>query len=126
MNQVIKLFLLAAFAVSSTVLSGCGADDGAPVTPEPTSIVVATGEVTAIQNDIAVDGGILLDVDLLNDGSERLILHSLFTDLPPTDEHLALYDVVRRVEIGDLVQGEGARSDFGIVLEKLWILDGRP
>jgi len=106
--------------------NGCGGDENGPTGPSAAGNVVVTGEVTAIQNEIAVDGGIILDVDLTGGGSDRLIFGSLFTVPPPSEAQLALYDVVRRVEVGDVVRGEGRRRGDGVVLEKLWILDGRP
>ena len=123
MKQIVRVVLL---AVSLMVIAACGTDGSGPATPGTTSGVIVNGEVTGIQNEIAVDGGITLEVDLVDDGIDRLIFVGLFTAPPPTDEDLGLYDVVRRVEIGDIVRAEGVRRDYGIILEKLWILEGRP
>jgi hypothetical protein len=100
-------------------------DDTGPGQPLENGTIV-TGTVTAIQNDIPVDGGILLDIDVADDGSDRLVFPSLFTPQQPSEETLRLYDVVRRVEVGDVVRAEGAREQSGLLLQKLWILDGTP
>ena len=112
--------------VALAMLAACGTDDDGPVRPGSGNGVTVTGEVTNIQNEIAVDGGITLDVDVVDDGTNRLIFVGLFTLPPPNDEVLRLYDLVRRVEIGDMVRAEGVRRDDGVILEKLWILDGSP
>ncbi|MDH3215472.1 MAG: hypothetical protein OEN01_04165 [Candidatus Krumholzibacteria bacterium] len=126
MNRLVTTYGLSALMAALTVLAACGTNGDDSTTPGTDNGVVASGEVTHIQNEIAVDGGITLDIDLVDDGSHRLIFPGLFTSPPPTDEDLRLYDVVRRVEIGDLVRAEGVRRDHGIILEKLWILDGQP
>jgi hypothetical protein len=126
MNRIVRVFGVIALSISFMAVGACGTDDNCPTAPDGTNSLVVNGVITEIQNDIAVDGGITLEVDLVNGGSDRLIFGSLFTSPPPTEEHLKLYDVVRRVEIGDIVRAEGARADHGLVLEKLWIVGGRP
>ena len=105
------------------VLASCGSDP-APICADEGSDAVVCGEVVSIDNSIAVDGGITLDVDVSADGVDRLLFPSLFTYPPPTDEVMALYEVVRQVEVGDMVRAEGTRGDRGLMLEKLWVLDG--
>ena len=122
MKQMIRISGLVVLAM----LAACGTDENDPARPGSTNGVTVTGEVANIQNEIAVDGGITLDVDLVDDGTDRLIFVGLFTVPPPSDEDMRLYDLVRRVEIGDVVRAEGVRRDYGVILEKLWILDGSP
>jgi hypothetical protein len=111
--------------VALALLAACD-DDSNVAVQDPQANVSVSGEVTNIQNDIAVDGGIVLDIAVAKDGQDRLVFGGLFTVPPPTNDDLKLYDVVRRVEVGDMVRGWGVRRESGIILEKLWILDGQP
>ena len=86
--------------------ASCGSDP-VPICADEGSDAVVCGEVISIDNSIPVDGGITLDVDVSSDGVDRLLFPSLFTDPPPTDEVMALSDVVRDVEVGDVVRAEG-------------------
>jgi hypothetical protein len=126
MNRTSRTVRISIILTSLAMLIGCSEEGAGPATPEETQNVVVRGEVTRIQDNTDVDGGIALDIELEDNGSERLILGSLFTVPPPSEDHLRLYDVVRRVELGDIVRAEGVRKDHGIILEELWIVDGRP
>jgi hypothetical protein len=112
-----------AVIVLSGLVGACGSDDSDPVQPGPATEVVI-GEITRIDNQIPVDGGIVLDLTADNGGTDRLLFPSLFTNPPPGEAVLRLYDLVRRVEIGDRVRAEGIRTDYGVDLESLWILEG--
>ena len=119
--NVLKLVFLCVLLLAA----GCGDDDGDPAAPESPTTVVRTGTVTAVDDRTPVDGGITIDLLLDDGGTERAYFPSLFTSPPPGEDLMRLYDVVRRVEIGDRVRVEGMRSEAGgIDLDSLWILDG--
>lgn len=117
----VPLVLLAALFLVS-----CGDDDDrdptAPVGGE--SVTVVVGQVLQFVDATPVDGGVTVDIVLDDDRGERLLFPSMFTSPPPSNAMLRLYDVVRRVEVGDTVRAEGTRTGDSILLEKLWILDG--
>lgn len=102
---------------------GCG-NDG-PLNPAPGTVVV-TGTVIEVRDDTPVDGGVTIMVETSRQETERLIFPSLFTEPPPSQQTIALYDLVRRVEVGDLVRAEGKRTAAGVELESLAILGGQP
>jgi hypothetical protein len=82
--------------------------------------------VVEFQDETPVDGGVTITVTTQSGGTERLLFPSLFTDPPPSQHVINLYDLVRRVEVGDLVRAEGKRTTAGVELESLAILGGRP
>jgi hypothetical protein len=100
----------------------CG-NDG-PAGPSSGSVVV-TGTVVEFQDMTPVDGGVTITVAPQGGGTERLLFPSLFTYPPPSQEVMNLYDLVRRVEVGDSVRAEGTRTTDGVELESLAILGGR-
>ena len=113
--------LLTLLGASFFIIGGCGDDSSAPTAPEGTNVVV-TGEVVEVQNAIPSDGGITLTVTPEVGGTEQLLFPSLFTLPPPSEETFRLYDVVKRVEVGNVVRAVGIRTTAGIALESLVIL----
>lgn len=107
------------------LLLGCAARSDGPVGPAPGNTVV-TGSVTEIRDLVPVDGGATITVATKNGGTEHLLFPSLHTSPPPTPQTIALYDLVRRVEVGDRIRAEGQRTDSGVKLESLEILEGQP
>ncbi len=97
-----------------------------PSGPGTSGLVVVTGRVTQIENAVPVDGGVRIDIILEGGKTEQLLFPSLFTSPPPSEETLKLYDVIRRVELGDRIRAEGKRVPAGIELEALAILEGHP
>lgn len=105
------------------VSGGCSDEgDGPAVAPNGEPLVTVVGEVTAIDNQIPVDGGIKIDLQLDEGGAALLLFPSLFTDPPPSEETMRLYEIVASVEVGDRVEAEGKETERGIKLEALTIL----
>ena len=108
------------------LLSGCGKGSDGPAAPASPGTVIVSGEVLAVEDLVPVDGGVTITIDLGEGDTEDLLFPSMFTNPPPSEATVALYDVVRRVVVGDLVQAQGTRSTAGIDLESLAILTVRP
>lgn len=104
---------------------GCSKGGGDPATPNAKDDVLVIGEVTAIVDQVPADGDAVIEIELEDGGSDRLIFGSLHTYPPPTEEKWNLYDLIRRVEQGDVVRAEGRRSERGLELDSLAILAGR-
>lgn len=105
----------------SIVAVGCSCDDTPSVNPTESQLVIVSGEVTAIDDRVPVDGGVTIDVRLADGGTERLLFGSLHTSPPPSQERLDLYDVIARLQVGDRVRATGVRVEGGIELESLVI-----
>lgn len=104
------------------VLLGCGNGIDGPASPN----VIVTGDVIAIHDLVPVDGGVTITVTSQSGATERLLFPSLFTVPAPSQQTVKLYDVVRRVEVGDVIRAGGARTAAGVELESLVILGRRP
>ncbi len=126
MIGVTRALLLKSISLISLALIACGGESGDPSGPGIKSEVLVTGYVIEIENMMPVDGGITIKVELESKDTERLWFGSLFTVPPPSEDKLKLYDVVRRVELGDRVRATGERTEAGIELEGIAILEGRP
>lgn len=102
----------------------CG--DGGPGGPA-SGFVVVTGTVVEFQDETPVDGGVTITVTTQGGEMERLFL-APFVEGPvsPPQETVNLYDLVRRVEVGDSIRAEGERTPAGVKLASLAILAGRP
>lgn len=106
------------------LLLGCG-EGGIRLTgPIPGARVAVTGDVVEFQDLVPVDGGATITIKTPSGRTERLLFPSLFTNPPPSQQTIDLYDIVRRVEVGDRVWAAGMRSPAGIALEALAILGG--
>ena len=84
------------------------------------------GEVAEVQDQVPVDGGVTIAVTTQSGGTERLLFPSLHTPSPPSQQALSLYDLLRRVKVGDFIRAEGRRTTAGIELQSLAILAGAP
>jgi len=111
-------------ATSLLLPLGCRKGGDGPTGPTPGANVVVTGDVVEIRDLVPVDGGVTITVTTRSGGTEILLFPSLFTNPPPSQHTIDLYDVVRRVEVGDLVRAEGMRTAAGVELESLAILGG--
>ena len=120
-RRTTELVLLAA---AFLLFLGCG-KASAPTGPALGTTVVVTGEVVEVQDQTPVDGGVTITVTSQEGGTERLRFPSLRTAPPPSEEALNLYDLLRRVEVGDLVRVRGKRSADGLQIESFAILGGR-
>ena len=77
-----------------------------------------------VQNYVPSDGGVTITITAGMGRTEQLLFPSLFTVPPPSQATMDLYDVVRRVQVGDRVRADGTRTASGIALESLVILPG--
>jgi hypothetical protein len=103
----------------SLLLLGCGSN------PAPGTSVIVTGDVVAIEDLVPVDGGVTITVTTQRGETERLLFPSLFTVPRPSQQTIDLYDVVRRVEVDDLIRAAGKRTTAGVELESLTIVVAR-
>ena len=116
--------ILGALAAPALFFLGCGND--APAGPD-TGTVVVTGTVVEFQDSTPVDGGVTIAVTTRAEETQRLYLPPFAESLtPPSLQTINLYDLVRRVELGDLIRAEGKPTSMGVELQSLAILSGRP
>lgn len=106
--------LLVAILVLPT---GCSEEDVAPGGPNSQQVTV-TGTLTQIRDDIPVDGGAILDLEL-DDGSTDALYLPPFSAQPPTEEQEQAYQLIQQLKPGDRVKGRGERTDYGIRLGSL-------
>ena len=106
------------------LLMGCSEEDASPGGPD-SNLVSVTGNVTRIEDNVPSDGGVFVELQLDNRTQETLYLPSFFTYPPPPEEQQQVYQVISQLEIGDRVYAEGERTDSGIKLKKLTILNGK-
>jgi hypothetical protein len=126
MNRAWRTRVVALLATSFVLLLGCGGGNDGPVSPNPGGSVVVTGRVTEVHDMVPVDGGATITVATQGGGTENLLFPSLYTDPPPSQQTIDLYDVVRRVKSGDWIRAEGKRTADGIALKALVILGEQP
>jgi hypothetical protein len=86
-------------------------------------LVTVTGVVTQKDDQVPVDGGVTITLELDEGGTELLLFGSLFTDPPPDDEKLELYRKIVEVQVGSHVKATGIRGDQGIDLTDLVVLE---
>lgn len=103
----------------SILLLGCGNNAALG------TAVLVTGDVIAIEDLVPVDGGVTITVTTQRGETERLLFPSLFTVPRPSQQTIDLYDVVRRVDVGDLIRAGGKRTTAGVELESLTIVAAR-
>lgn len=92
-------------------------------TPRAEQSVTVTGIVTEVDDRVPVDGGVTITLELDKGGTERLLFESLFTDPPPDEDRLALYEKILTVEVGNHVSATGDREEQGIRLMDLVVLE---
>jgi hypothetical protein len=119
-----SLVLLAAV---SMLLSGCLGEESPKSSdqaadPEVDARVTVVGVVKEVNDATPHDGGVEIWLKLEEGGEVQLLFGSLFTYPPPDDETLKLYEVIRRVQVGDRVQATGTETARGIRIEQLTIL----
>ena len=125
-----RTLLSVLLATSCIALIGCESENAkgsnSGLAPAADDNVVVTGVVLDVVDQVPVDGGVTISVTTSEGMTEQLLFPSLFTHPPPSDETIKLYDLVRRVEVGDVIRAEGKRTANGVELESLTILSGRP
>lgn len=123
MKQIKLILLLQATLFSFLIIYGCSDELSPPPTgTKGSDLDEVIGEVTFIYDNIAADGGVTIDLKLDDDGVERLLFAPLYWG-DDSDERWTLYAKIRQVEVGDRVRAEGQRTDRGIELEDLVILE---
>ena len=123
MKQAKPALLLRAALFSILIMSGCS--DESPPPPTGTNgsdLVEVIGDVTFIYDNVAADGGVTIDLELDDESIERLLFAPLYWG-GDSDERWLLYSKIQQVEVGDRVRAEGRRTDRGIELEDLVILE---
>ena len=111
--------LLACLAV------GCSGNTGTTSDADDPARASITGIVTAIDDRVPVDGGVILALKLDSGRADTAFLPSFFTYPPPPPEQSEIYRVIQQLQIGDRVEVEGERTSQGIKIDQLTILDGR-
>ena len=112
-------------ALIALVAIGCSESQPEQTTPSSvtgTGNVTVEGVVVAVEDLVPVDGGVTIDIAMESDERARLLFGSLFTSPPPDEATLELYEIVRRVEVGDFVRASGEQTDYGIKIDDLAIL----
>jgi len=99
-----------------------GLNSDAITKPDPDPVVV-TGTVVEIADEVPVDGGVIIDLEVADGRTEVLYLPSFFTTPPPPENNQKVYQVIVQLEVGNRVKAEGCRTEHGIKLESLDILD---
>jgi hypothetical protein len=105
------------------IMCGCSEDDSlSPTGTKRTDLVEVIGEVTFIYDNVPADGGVTIDIKL-DDGSVERLLFAPFYWGDDSDERWDLYAKIRQVEVSDRIRAEGRRTERGIELEDLAILE---
>lgn len=119
-KAILNISRVLAVAILLFAPFGCF-DDNSTGLSESRSVIVI-GTVVAVEDLVPVDGGVTIDLECLDGRTERLLFPSLFTNPPPSEDTLELYQVILRIKSGNLVRAEGMRTESGIDLERLTIL----
>ncbi len=90
--------------------------------PAPPDSVVVTGTVSAVDSDVARDGGVTIHLLDQDENHVRLFVEPLHTRPRPTPERLELHRKVRELRAGDRVEVSGKTVDGGLWLMTLRIL----
>ena len=118
-----RVFCLVWLVLILVLPTGCSEEHGAqPSAPTKTDAVEVTGEVTFVYDNVAADGGVTIDIEL-DDGSADRLLFSPFYWGDDSEERWDLYSKIQEVELGNRVKAVGKRTDRGIELEDLTILN---
>ena len=120
MNTVPNTSMILAATLLLFVSLGCSNDNSTDLSESKATVVLGT--VVAVEDLVPVDGGVTIDLECLGGRNERLLFASLFTNPPPSEDRLQLYQVILLVNGGSVVQAEGMRTEKGIELEQLKIL----
>ncbi len=120
MKIFLKVSTVLAGCLFSLIVLGCSGDN--PTDPGDPNFAIVIGTVVAIEDLVPVDGGVTIDLSCHGGRSERLLFPSLFTNPPPSEDKLELYQVILLLETGDLVHACGTRTENGIALDRLKIL----
>ncbi|MCL1594332.1 MAG: hypothetical protein M3132_08285, partial [Actinomycetia bacterium] len=86
-------------------------------------LVTLTGVMTRIDDQVPVDGGVVIDLHLDSGEMTKLFFGSLFTEPPPAPWRIELYEVIASLELGDRVEATGAAVPGGLSLRGLTILE---
>jgi hypothetical protein len=86
-------------------------------------LVTLIGAVIGIDDDVPVDGGVVVELQLDSGETIKLFFGSLFTSPPPPQWRFELYAVIAGLELGDRVRATGTSAPGGITLRGLTILE---
>lgn len=109
-------------ALAMVVCAACSVG-GATAVTEIDGMVTLEGTLAAIRDDTPVDGGVTLTVELPEGATEVLTFGSLFTNPPPGEERIALYQKIAEAKVGDRVRATGERREGGIEIVAFQILE---
>jgi hypothetical protein len=77
------------------------------------------GTVVKIESMVDRDGPLFVHLDTGGDEPVRLVFGSLFTSPPPDADRLALYDRLRKLEVGDRIRADGYALAEGFLLQSV-------
>jgi hypothetical protein len=120
MKRYLNILMFVSVSVSLFILLSCSDDKS--TNPHASDLAVVTGEVTFIYDNVAADGGVTIDLKLDNGSDERLLFAPLYWG-DDSEERWQLYAKIKEVEIGNRVRAKGQRTDRGIELEDLSIIE---
>lgn len=118
-----KKFWLPVIAV--LIMSICACSNNKQVGPGDSTdsdLITVVGEVIEIEDMVPVDGGVTIKLRQEDETEVDLYYSSLFTNPPPSQEHIDLYQVITEVDVGDRVRAKGIRIDHMIELKDLTII----
>jgi len=117
-RKTIGVLVLCALGLT---LMGCSGNSvGEQGSPE---LVVVEGEVLEKVDETPVDGGVTITVRTFANATVRtLYFESMFTYPPPSEEHVALYEKIRPIIVGDRIRATGVEKDNQVILKDISIL----
>jgi len=84
--------------------------------------VEVTGDVTFLYDNVPADGGVIIDLELEGGKSERLLFAPFYWG-DDSEERWQLYSKIQEVELGDRVTAVGQRTERGVELDEITILN---
>lgn len=103
------------------VLAACQGDKNTvDVEDAQSGVITVVGEIISIEDLVPADGGVTINL-MLDNGEGMLLFFESFM-VNPDENRLALYEVIKQVEVGNRVEATGLRKADGIELGELIIL----
>ena len=115
-------------ALGATGLSACSGreDDKESAETLATGLIRVKGAVTVLNDQVPVDGGVTIEVNDPKRGTVTLNFESMFTLPRPTEDRTKLYEEIRKVKVGDVVNATARPLEDGVLrLESIEVVPER-